>query len=326
MKLTNTGQIPLSLAVWLAHDTYDHDSDPNVISATTLIKPIKAIVLGRQNKDLEQGGDVVSLVPSTMGTAYHDAIEHSWKNERFKVAMQNLGYPASVIDRIKVNPEPADITPDTIPVYMEKRGKRAVGNYIISGKFDFVAQGELEDFKSTSVWAYIFGSNTQKYIEQGSIYRWLHPEIITGDNIDIQFIFTDWTASKVVQDPAYPKKRIISQKLPLMSLPETDAFINQRVAMIDKLSGATQAQLPECTPEELWQKDSVWKYYKDPTKTTRSTKNYDNAAEAYAREAADGGVGLVKEVMGQVTHCKYCKVVEICDQAQELKKSGLLVM
>ena len=41
----NTTGIGLSVAVWLADDDYDHDDDPKAISATSIIKPIKQLIL-----------------------------------------------------------------------------------------------------------------------------------------------------------------------------------------------------------------------------------------------------------------------------------------
>ena len=323
-KLTNKNNVTLSLAVWLGTDTYDHDPDPKIISATSLLKPIRAIVLARQNKDLIKIGDVTGLIPSRMGTAYHDSIESSWNGPQFREVLLKLGYSEAIIDRVRINPKPEEVTGNIIPVYMELRGKKACGDFIISGKFDFCAEGNLEDFKSTSVWSYIFGSNNSDYIYQGSIYRWLHPEIITGDKITIQYIFTDWSASKAKQDRAYPQSRILSKTFPLMSIAETDAFIKGRLKAISSLLGAPQEQLPLCTPDELWQKEAVWKYYKDPDKRVRSTKNFTNPTEAHTRCATDGGTGIVVEVPGEVVRCRYCDVVGICSQAENLVNQKLL--
>ena len=44
-----------------------------------------------------------------------------------------------------------EFNPDAIPVYMEQRAYKQVGKYKVSGKFDFVAEGRVQDFKSTGV-------------------------------------------------------------------------------------------------------------------------------------------------------------------------------
>jgi len=129
-----------------------------------------------------------------------------------------------------------------------------------------------------------------------------------------------------MRDKEYPQKRILAKQYPLMSIQETDTWIKGRLQQIALLSNAPQHTLPLCTKEELWQSDSVFKYYKDPTKTARSTKNFDNMADAQTRLGADGHVGKVLEVVGQVKKCQFCKVNTICDQAKDLVAAGLLIL
>ena len=80
MRLTNLNNIPLPLAVWLATSNYDGNKAPNEISVTTLMKPLKQIILSKRvNKD-DLCLDVSSLAASTIGTALHDSIEQAWLN------------------------------------------------------------------------------------------------------------------------------------------------------------------------------------------------------------------------------------------------------
>ena len=159
MELTNNTNIPLSLAVWLAADEYDHQNDTNIISATSLLRPIKAIILARQNSELNKSADISSLIPSRMGTALHSAIEKSWENENLYDILESLGYHKEIIEKIVINPDPKTVSSDQIPIYMENRVNKEIGGYIISGKYDFVMNGVLEDFKSTGTYNYISGSN-----------------------------------------------------------------------------------------------------------------------------------------------------------------------
>lgn len=323
--LVNNTNIPLSLAVWLGNDDYDHSSDPKEISATTLLKPIRSLVLLMQNPEMDSDTDISSLIPSRIGTAIHNAIEAAWTNkEKYTKVLSDLGFPQRLVSKIIVNPKPDEVTEDVIPVYMELRGKREIEGWVVTGKFDFVAEGRVEDFKSTSVYSYITGRTSNAYVEQGSIYRWLHPDIITADTLAINYIFTDWSVAKTYSDPDYPKSRLETVTYPLMPLDQTEAFISNKLRSINSLLNAPQDMLPECTPEELWQKPTVYKYYKDPAKTTRSTKNFTTAAEAYARLAKDGNVGTVKEVIGDIIRCKYCDAVNVCEQAHKYIAEGTL--
>ena len=91
-KYTNPYGISLPLAVWLMHDDYDYDDRPNVISATSLLKPTRALVLSYQNKGLDKEVDIMSLVPSRMGSAIHAIAEQAWTDRgNVSKAMSALG-------------------------------------------------------------------------------------------------------------------------------------------------------------------------------------------------------------------------------------------
>ena len=324
-KYANTSSVPLSLAVFLASDFYDHDQDENTISATALIKPLRQIVLSARVPEDMTPVDLVNLVPSRMGSAIHDAIERSWK-DNYSNALASLGYPKRVIEKIRINPKPEELTDGVIPVYMEQRAKKTVGKFTVTGKYDFIGDGRVEDFKSTSTYTATNNTNDEKYIWQGSIYRWLNPQIITKDEMAIQFIFTDWSKAKAMADPKYPQQRIQQRILPLKSIQETDAFVTRKLNQIEQYWDATEEQLPLCTDTDLWRSEPVFKYYKNPEKRARSTKNFDNRHDAQLRYIEDGSVGIVVEQPGQVTACKYCPAFAVCSQKDALIASGDLVL
>lgn len=320
-KYTNTTSIPLSVAVFLATDNYDHDAD--TISATALLKPLRQIVLGARVPKEDALVDVSNLVASRMGSAIHDGIERAWLNH-YRDALGYLGYPSMVIDRVRINPHPDDVGPDCIPIYLEQRSYRQVEGKTISGKFDFVAEGRIEDFKSTSVNTWIFNTKDDDFIMQGSIYRWLNPKIVTQDQMAIQFIFTDWSAMQARSGTNYPPKRVMEKILKLHSVEYTEGFIRNKLAQIDHYWNMPEPELPHCSAEELWRKPPQFKYYKNPNKMSRSTKNFESKQDAYIRLAQDGNVGLVVETQGQVVACKYCPAFQVCTQKDAYIASGEL--
>lgn len=330
-RYINVADVPLALAVFLATDSYDYDDTPNTISTTTLLQPIRKIILpGR----LPQGEGMASLpdmMNLRMGTAIHDAIERAWK-DNYRVAMMNLGYPGRVTERIRINPTSADLARykaeglEIIPIYLEQRLKKTIGKWTITGKFDFIGEGIVQDFKTASVWSYMNQVNATKQTQQGSIYRWLGPELITADEMHIHHIFMDWKAAMVKTDPNYPAQRFKRQIFPLLSVQETEAFIRNKIRLIEQYWNAPEEEIPECDTEDLWRSDPVWKYYKNPAKTARSTKNFDNAHDARIRSIEDGSVGIVKEIPGQVTACKYCPAFAACTQKDRLIVNGDLLL
>jgi len=325
-QFANVSEVPLALAVFLASDYYDHDSDPLTISATTLLKPLRQIILPTRIPAGDGLVNLADMMNSRMGVAIHDGIEKAWMTNH-KVAMTALGLPKHVIDRVKVNPTEAELTEDCIPIYLEQRLTRQIGKWKITGKFDFVGEGRVQDFKSTSVWTYKNQVNSEKYTQQGSIYRWLDPQKIHQNEMDIHYIFTDWKGGMQKTDANYPPRRFHKQSFPLLSLAETQHFISNKINLIETYWDTPEEEIPLCDDSELWRSEPVFKYYKSgDTNSKRSTKNFDTRQEAVIHMSTAGGVGAIKEVPGQVMACKYCPSFAICSQKDQLIASGDLLM
>ena len=314
--LTNHTGIPLTLAVWLAHDDYDYVNEDNYISATSLMKPLRHIILPSRVPVGERvKPDVGDFIARALGHSLHDSIEKSWV-KGYQKNLAKLGYPAEIINRVLINPtdEQLAATKDAIPVYLEQREIRSHRGYRIGGKYDMVAEGMVQDNKSTSVYTWTHGNRDDEHALQGSIYRWLNPKRITEDFIRINYIFTDWQKMAAKTNPAYPQKRILYKDIELMSMQDTENWVRAKLHEFKKNRNLPEEQLPDCTDEELWRSDPVFKYYADPTKTAgKSTKNFDNLAEARTH-MAEKGKGTVLVVPGEVKRCGYCAAFPICKQ------------
>jgi len=313
VRLTNTTNISLPLAVWLASDGYDFVANGRAISATSLLKPVRQILLKeRLNEQNRDTPDVADFIASRLGHSIHDGIESAWV-QNGKKALKTLGYSDSVIEKVEINP--AIIDRNKIQVWLEQRSQRQIKGYTISGKFDMVLEGVLQDFKSTSVYTWMLGSKDEDYSLQGSIYRWLNPERITANYMNIQFIFTDWSRAQAKQAPnRYPQQRVHEHRVKLMSLEETEAWIRNKLNALEAVAELPEPEIPFCSEKDLWKGDDVFKYYGNPAKTDgRATKNFDTLAEANAF-MAEKGKGIVITVPGQVKACGYCPAFPICSQ------------
>lgn len=311
MQITNVTGISLPLAVWLAHDTYDFTQQGKAISATSLLKPVRQILLSeRLTEDTATAPDTSDYLASRLGHAIHDGIERAWK-DGYRESLKKLGYPDKVIEAIRINPIIKE--PGTIPVYIEKRTTRQIAGYTISGKLDMALDGELVDFKSTSVFA-LKGSKDRDYQLQGSIYRWLNQDIITSDYLKINFVFTDWQKALARQNPDYPQQRVYEHPVKLLSLEETEAWIRNKFRQLEEAAELPEEEIPHCSDEELWRSDTIYKYYSDPNKTSgKSTKNFTDLGEAN-KYRAEKGKGIVLTVPGAVKACTYCRAFPICSQ------------
>ena len=324
-EYTNKNNISLPLAVFLMYDDYNYDERKNVISATGLIRPLRQLILSYQNPTEAKTVDISELVASRMGSAIHKGCEAAWTDPpTIKKALKALGANDDAANSIKINPK--TVEPGDNPVYVEQRVEKKIDDFIISGQYDLVLDGTLNDFKSTSVWTYIFDSSADSYIKQGSIYKWLSPDKIINDYININYIFTDWSAAKAREKKDYPQFKAVTKKYNLWSFEETETWIRNRLETYKLHFNTPQEGLPECTDEELWATEETFKYYKNPSKLERSTKNFKTMDEAVIRKAEDGDIGIIKTVPGTVKHCPYCPVISICTQAEAMRVSGRLIL
>ena len=320
--LSNSHNIPLSIAVFLAGDDYDgHSDDPYNISVTTLLKPIRQIVLSRRLPE-DSITDISQLIRSRLGQAYHKAIEDSWLDDPHS-AMEKLGVPKRVRNRVVINPTGDDLNnPDIIPIFLEIRTEKKVGKWTVTGKFDQVINGTLEDNKSTGVYTYTKQTNADKYVMQGSLYRWLNPSIVTEDHMVINYIFTDWSGGRAKGDKNYPPLPIHWQKYKLKPVSEIDVYIKNKLSKIERHLDLPEEQLPECSDEDLWRKETVYKYYSSP-ESTRSSKNFTDRFEAESHVMAKGK-GHIVTVPGEVVACKYCPAYNLCTQKDRYLATGEL--
>jgi hypothetical protein len=329
-KFTNRTGLSLYAQVFLATDWYDHKEAG--LSVTTLLKPLKQVIL---SKRVEPGlviPDVEDYIASSVGTAVHDGFEKSWTaNPRLKEVLISLGIPPGAANKLKVNPTPEEVAAGgIIPAYFELRLKKLVHGIPVSGKFDAVIDGVVEDLKNTSVFTYLSGKKDDDYILQGSMYRWLDPKKITKDYMNLTFQFTDWSKAMSYSNPNYPQKRMLTRRFNLLSLEQTEAYVNKRVGDLVRLMDAPEEMLPPCTDDDLWRTAPVWKYYKDPDKAytpgSRSTKNFTTYHDAMVHLNAMSNVGVVVEVKGEVKACLYCAGFMACKQKDALIASGDLIV
>lgn len=315
--ITNKNNIPIPLAVWLVNDSYDYQDKPNYISATSILKPLKQIILPSRIDASDREIDVYDFVARATGHAYHEAIEGAWK-KNFRTNLKKLGYTENEIDKIVINPNDEDLlTVSANPVYIETRAFKEFEGYTIGGMSDMIYDGILHDFKSTSAYVWKKGVREEEHCRQGSIYRWLNQDKVKEDFIRICYIFTDWQKFMARTDAEYPQERILHKDIPLMSISDTEAYMSPILKNITKYRNAPEKDIPDCLDEELWRTETIFKYYADPEKAkigARSTRTFKSAKEAAQFQMSKGGVGIIIPIAGQVRRCDYCDAFPICTQ------------
>lgn len=322
--VTNDLDIDLIMATWLACNTYSGKKPGKSISATTLLKSTQQQVLGYRcgnSPDYTEVVDISTLLKSAMGTALHKSIQDTWENDSLRVnGLTNLGIPESKINKIKINPE--EPKEEDYNLFFEKRVDKEFMGWNITGQFDLVVDGDVHDFKSTSTYTYINKTKEQDYILQGSIYRWLNPELIKGDFITIHYIFTDWNKNYTLSNPDYPKHPFVSIRLPLKSLEEIEEYMRIKLKHMDMYLDNPEFDLPPCDNKTLMIED-VWQYFSSSA-SQRASKNFTSAIDANAYLASKGGKGIIKKKELEPKGCSYCNCRSVCKQYQSYIDRGII--
>jgi len=355
--LTNKHGIGLSVALMLATDDYDHDYRPNAFSATGLLKPLRVLALSIIHKDKLTGEiDVTNLVASSTGTAVHDRLENTWLNpKKVKAGLARLGYKDA---KVLVNPTDEELknSPNHAVVYVEIRNEKTIiideFKLILTGKFDIVLQGKLEDLKNTGTFKVIKAlkelewfkklkssmnqnnimsvmddiANTCptifEYCIQGSIYKFLNPKIIVEDFMSIQFIMKDWYKGQVGK-AYYPSVNPYQFDIDLFTSNEIKTWIYYRINDLNDIIKTNS--IPYCTDAELWRNPPEFKVYKDHSSKRALPKGtFANYADAQAFSKKRKVPGDVRLIPSTPKRCNYCNTREVCDQYAKFIVDGLL--
>lgn len=322
-RFIDAQDVPIGLAAFLAYDDYDHINEPNHISATSLLRPTRQLILNQRLTPDQRKESLYDRLKSRMGQAIHSAIEDVWTNH-LDEALTALGVPEHQKSKVIVNPSRDLPLPDgAIPVYLEQRSFKKVGKYTVSGKFDFIFDGQLQDFKFTGTFTYSNQTKAEDYAKQGSIYRWLNPDIITKPTMLINYGFWDWSVGKTFSNN-YPTKPALGQEFPLESVAQVEHWVTQKLAEIERFSQADDQHIPLCTDKDLWRTEPTYKYYANPEKMGKATAVFKSREEAVARQIAKGGKGIIQEHKSEPKACNHCAARAICGQYAGFVNQGII--
>lgn len=299
MKITNKRNLPQYILDWLATDNYDYNTDPLVLSTTSLMRPIRIQILTtRHAKNAEV--DAVELIASRFGNAIHDSLER----------IKTEGYTKE--QRVKRT--------------LDINGKV----YTVTGKYDVLekvsdTKFRLRDIKTTSVWSYIHGKKDEVYTEQLSIYRWLLSQTVEVlDVAMIDFFFTDWQSQKAKTEADYPDYRIkAGYEVPLWSPEKTEAYVKNKLLVLEEHLSTEDDRLPFCTPEDLWAQPNVFAVHKKGNKKATKLCVTKDEAENYIVDKKLNDSYVVYRP-GKVRRCKYCSAAPFCNQFKQLQNDGMI--
>lgn len=277
MKLTNKMDLPDAIVRAIQNDSYTKGHAQ--ISVTGLLQPPQMSHLQRLHDD-ELTEDVSDRIWALIGQCVHTILERAGSSN-----------------------------PDTMT---ETTIYSTYGGWTIKGSFDntVISDGTLNDYKVTSVRKAMQPNTPSEWIAQTNIYRRILQKErgITINRINVIALLRDWSLPESQRREDYPQVQVTKHDIPLWSAEETDAFIEERVAMHQA------AEPAPCTDEDIWAKPPKWAIMKAGRKTAVRVLDSPEAADVFLKNL--GGSGSYIEMRpGEAIRCKtYCNVARFCPQ------------
>ena len=280
MKITNIHNLPETIVNVLSRPTYTKGGAN--LSATEILNSPRIVQLKRlHDAELEQ--DVSDMVWAIFGTAIHAVLEHG-KNDNHIV---------------------------------EERLHAVVDGWSISGAIDLqVVEDDgiiVSDYKTTSAWAVM--NEKIDWEQQLNIYAWLVETVkqkpVKG--LNIVAIIRDWSRKDMREN--YPPAPLQEINIKLWSYEERTQFIRDRISAHAAALFAveTNDDLPECTPEQMWEKPMMWAVKK--VGGVRAKNVCYTEEEANEKLELAGKNHFIEVRPGERTRCaNYCSVKDFCGQ------------
>ena len=281
MKITNKLGLPDMLQRAVEKEYTYRDKR---YSITSLLDPDRVLMLKRRYNDIIEQ-DVSECIWLLFGTVTHYALETGIE--------------------LKKNE------------YVEEHLEHTFDNgYTLSGIIDHVYD-YVDDYKTTSVWTVIYGSNNEHWKKQLQMGAYLHYKEhgIWINKGRIIAILKDWNRkdSKLKND--YPKLPVAVLEFDLGNPEDIEDWILKRFERIMQLEQMADNDLPMCSMEERFNKGNKYAVKKKANKT--ATKVYDTLEEAREHlinlENKYPGVYEIEERKGEDTKClNYCSCCKQC--------------
>ena len=286
--ITNNHGLPDAFVNYARSDKYSKgDSD---ISVTQLIDSPRILLMRERHKE-ELTTDAMDMVWALFGTAVHAVLEGAVGEN----------------------------------VVKEKRLYREVDGWVLSGQVD---QYEIKDnalritdYKVTSVWSVIF--NKQEWVNQLNVYAYLleMEEQIPVNSIQICAILRDWNRREASLRPDYPQTPIAIVDIPLWSLEERTAYVEDRIALHQNARQLFDLNdgMVLCTKDEMWSKPDVYAVKKPSNKKAKKRFEDRENAQQFLDNLKDKHLYEIEFRAGESARCKnnYCGVADFCNQYKE---------
>lgn len=289
MKISNRHGLPEPLVRALSQDKYSRGDSR--ASVTGLIgSPRVAVLKAKHAAEIET--DAMDRLWSLFGTTVHNIIEEG-----------SAGLPDYIA---------------------EERIFSEVDGWRISGSIDLQhhTEGEvsLRDWKVTGAWAVM--NTKDDWGKQLNLYALLveKEKGVKVRDIQIGAIIRDWKRFEAQRNPDYPQTPVVMVDIPLWGYKAREQYLLGRITLHKEAHRRAEwgEDLPFCTPEEMWEKPTVYAVKK--LGAARATSLHSDKNEALDKAIATKQV--METRIGERTKCNsFCEVSKFCTQHAEYLKS-----
>lgn len=291
MKITNNFNLPESIINVIQRPQYSRGKAQ--ISVTEILNSPRIVQLRQKHMD-DITEDASDMVWSLFGSAVHNILEHGKGDNHIveeRLHMDFNGWHISgAIDLQELNPN-------------------GVG---------------IRDYKVTSAWA--VQQDKKEWVEQLNLYAWLVEKVKFMKVTDLQIIgiVRDWSRRDAVNKEGYPQAPIVTLNIPLWSMEDREKFIVERLSLHNEaiFNLGVGDPLAECTPDEMWEKPTVYAVRKIGGVRAKTLFGEKDKAEQELEKLNAKKPDYEIEVRdGSRTRCEgFCQVAPYCDQYQTYLK------
>jgi hypothetical protein len=303
MKITNKLGLPQALV-----DAVSQRPPSGNYSASMLTKSPRMVQLARRHSgEMEQ--DVADMIWAIFGTAVHKVIETAEPPQSDKFLwFRKPVWLRAIIAYIK-----------TRKTIKERYQKIELSNgQIVSGIADLYHDGKISDWKTVSVWSYIYfdGRKLLDYEAQLNTYALLYE--LAGypvRQLEIVMLFRDWQRSKAKYDIEYPQHQVQRVPIKLWPAEKTEAYLLERTNLFESHKDTPDSELPLCTDAERWARPGKFAVMKKGRKS--ALRLLDTIEQAEEWKEKNGGDSIDQREGQPWVRCEYCNAAQFCNQYKE---------
>ena len=276
MTVTNRLNLPEAIVKACSRERH---SKPGEISATTLLKGMKEVILTERHWD-ELSADAADQLWALWGTTAHAILESEGANE-----------------------------------FTEIKLKHEICGVTLTGTIDNydMKEGVITDWKTASVWKVIY-HDFADWTMQGLVYAWLlYQNGFSVKKCRFVALLKDHSKAKARYGNGYPKSPVCVYEFAVTAdmMNDAEGFIRAKIEQYKLMRQLSDDLIPECPEKERWAEPEKHAVLKEGRKS--AVKLFESREEADKHALALGAEHYAVTRPGEDRKCMdYCACNKFC--------------